>query len=52
VECLGTKDNPTTFEALEPADVYEKEKHVFQFKQLSDQKTEEYHDFRGCGIIR
>jgi sulfate adenylyltransferase subunit 1 len=34
-------------EALEPADVYEKEKHVFQYKPLFDQNREEYHDFRG-----
>jgi sulfate adenylyltransferase subunit 1 len=36
---------------LEPADVYEKEKHVFQFKQLSDQNQST--DFRGyAGTIR
>jgi sulfate adenylyltransferase subunit 1 len=33
-------------EALEPADVYEKDKHVFRCKLIRP-KTEEYHDFRG-----
>jgi sulfate adenylyltransferase subunit 1 len=35
-------------EALEPADVYEKEKYVFQYKPLFDQKEDH---FRGCWKI-
>jgi hypothetical protein len=37
-------------EALEPADVYEKEKYVSSTNRYST-KTEEYHDFRGCWKI-